>query len=119
WNHSSRTSATPSLLVSANFQMLGGAATYTEPSYHKHPSGNISLSANTMVLSKRPSPSVSSRRTNRCGLSWSCFSGLSFEPEESTTYNRPWSSKEPYTGRSASGGPATNSTSKPSGTVIV
>ena len=31
WNHSTRWSATPSPSVSVSFQMLGGAATYSEP----------------------------------------------------------------------------------------
>src|SRR4051794_38229897 len=73
-------------------------------------------SANTTRLSNLPSPSVSSRRTMRCGFNSSCFCTGSFEPEDSATYSRPSSSNDATIGRSTSGGPAASSIEKPSGT---
>src|SRR5262245_30323477 len=99
--------------------MLGGAATYSEPACHITPSGNIIRSAKTVLLSKWPSPSASSRRTMRCGFFWSCSCTLSLEPDESATYSRPCPSKSATIGRLTSGGPATSSTSKPAGSVKV
>src|SRR6185436_11124753 len=109
-NHSSRLSATPSLSVSVNFQILGGPATYTEPLCQRQPCGNITLSANTTDLSKRPSPLVSSRHSKRADGSLSCSNGFAFEPDESVTNNRPRSSKLALTGRWRTLVPATSST---------
>ena len=67
------------------FQMLGTAATYSEPSSHMVPSGNIMLSAKTLLFWNRPWPSTSSRRTMRCGLFSSWIVSFSFEPDESAT----------------------------------
>ena len=53
----------------------------------------------------------------RCGFSSSCFSTLSFEPDESVTYSRPCSSKSAAIGRFTSGGPATSLISNPGGRV--
>src|SRR5688572_4205895 len=99
--------------------MLGGALTYNDPSNHIAPSGNIILSANTIDLSYFPSPFVSSNRTTRCGFSANCFSTFSLLPEESVTYNRPFSSKSASIGRSTNGPAATNSIVNPSGKVKV
>src|SRR3954469_16524126 len=115
-NHSSRLSATPSPSVSVSFQMLGGAETYSEPSKNSAPSGNIMWSAKTVRLSNLPSPSVSSRRTMRCGFSSSCSFTAALEPEDSATYNRPSSSNEATIGRSINGGAAASSIEKPGGT---
>src|SRR4051794_6851785 len=96
--------------------MLGGAETYSEPSKNSAPSGNIMWSAKTVRLSNLPSPSVSSRRTMRCGFSSSCSFTAALEPEDSATYKRPSSSNEATIGRSISGGAAASSIEKPAGT---
>src|SRR3954453_10847183 len=84
-NQISSLSATPSSLVSVNFQMCGGAATYSEPFSHIAPSGNITFGTNTVDLSYTPSPRVLSRRTMRCGFVFTCSATFAFEPDESQT----------------------------------
>ena len=71
--------------MSVNFQMCGGAATYSEPFSHIAPSGNITFFTNTVCLSNVPSPFVDSSRTMRCGLFFTCSATFALEPEESQT----------------------------------
>ena len=55
----------------------------------------------------------------RCGLFFTCSATFSFEPEESVTYSRPFSSNAAAMGRGARSAPAASSMVKPSGSVNV
>ena len=79
------------------------------------PIGMLSPSANVMILSALPSPSVSCRilTESRPGLSSGAAHGYS---NESVIHIRPRSSKAMFIGLKMSGSDATNCTSKPSGT---
>ena len=77
----------------------------------------MTWSANTRDRSNWPTWRESSKHRTRCVGLANCFAGDSFEPEESVTYRRPWSSKLALTGRDTRSVPAASSTMKPSGTV--
>ncbi len=115
---SSRRSATPSPSVSCKRQMLGGLATYSAPRYQAAPCGKVILSANTVLWSKRPSPSVSSSMRIMLGSRCCSSSAGKFNPALSATNSRPRSSKPAMIGCSTRGVAATSSTTKPSGTRI-
>ena len=90
---------------------------YTAPSCQTTPCGNVILSANTVLWSKRPSPSVSS--SMRISAADFCSApARQIQPAESATYSRPRSSNQASIGCSTSGGPAASSTVKPGGTRI-
>ena len=118
-NHSTRWSATPSPSVSVSFQMLGGAATYSEPSNHIVPSGNIILSAKTVRLVELAVAVGVLEAHDAVRLLLELLLDLVVGARRVGDVQPALSSNAAVIGRSTSGGPAIRSIVNPSGTLIV